>query len=67
MKVLVKLFYCVIKLNKEEMLEIKEEGLLMHQIRNKIIPKSFESEKELSIILKELNKLLKVSDIDVRV
>lgn len=67
MKVLVKLYYCIIKINKEKILAIKDKQMLMHEIRNNIMPNCFSNQDNINKLFNELNKHVKVSDISAKV
>lgn len=59
---LVKLYYCVLKLNKDKILAVKNQDNLIQEIRNVIIPGAFADRAQLSRALAELSKVVKAAD-----
>lgn len=63
MEVLVKLFFCVLKVNRLKMLSLYDKEYFMNDIRYEIIPGSFKNQHCLDQLLLELNKQLTIDEI----
>lgn len=59
---LVKLYYCVVKRNKLNILDIKDKDDLIDEIRNKILPGSFSDKKEMEKLFAEFCNIVKCED-----